>query len=206
MVGMRLPRVGGLCLASVLAIATVWPDASARADEPPPRIARAPVPLDGVAAIVDDVTIFRSDIVSRLRHFEGKLSRDPRERRVQLAELSKEILTRIINETLVMKDAARLDIEVTDAEVSAGIATVAAQDNMDRKKLEKEVAKAGYTTLEYQEEIRRQILEQKWLVQRAVGKIDRKKAGDTAGFLAAFEKQKELMLSELRGRAYIEVR
>ena len=113
MVVMRPPRVRGLFLAGAFAVAAASSSGLARAEEPRARVARAPVPLDGVAAIVDDVTIFRSDVASRLRHFESKLSRDPRERRIQLVELSKEILTRIVNETLFFTNGYALVGTVT---------------------------------------------------------------------------------------------
>ena len=176
--------------------------------EDPPRahVARAPVPLDGVAAIVDDVFIFRSEVVARARHFEAKLSRDPIQRRAELAVLEKQLLVRLIDEILMTRDALKLHIEATDAEVAAGIANVAEQNKVNRKQLEAEVLKVGYSLAEYQEEIRRQILEQKWLLLRSSGKIDRKKTPDVAAFQAALEQQRDLLLIDLRGRAYIELR
>ena len=41
---------------------------------------------------------------------------------------------------------------------------------------------------------------------RAAGKIDRKKAPDAVSFQALLEKQRELLLVDLRSRAYIELR
>jgi hypothetical protein len=43
-------------------------------------------------------------------------------------------------------------------------------------------------------------------VLRAVDKIDRKKAGDAAAFQVVIEKQRELLLADLRRRTYIEIR
>ena len=77
---------------------------------------------------------------------------------------------------------------------------------MDRKHLEAEVLKAGFSLAEYQEEIRRQILEQKWLMTRAASKVERSKTPDPAVFQAAIEKQRELLLIELRSRSFIEIR
>ena len=120
--------------------------------------------------------------------------------------MQKELLARAVDAILIDRDCKRLHLEATDAEVSAGIDTVAQANNFTRKHLEAEVAKAGYSPLDYQEEIRRQILEQKWLIARATGKIDRKKAPDAASFQALLEKQRELLLVDLRSRAYIELR
>ena len=178
----------------------------AGAEEPRTRLARAPVPLDGIAAIVDDQIVFRSELDAQARRFEAKLSHDPVQRRVELAAMQKELLARAVDAILIDRDCKRLHLEATDAEVSAGIDTVAQANNFTRKHLEAEVAKAGYSPLDYQEEIRRQILEQKWLIARATGKIDRKKAPDAASFQALLEKQRELLLVDLRSRAYIELR
>jgi parvulin-like peptidyl-prolyl isomerase len=195
-----------LLLAGALAFTASFQTAAAHAEEPRTRVARSPVPLDGVLAIVEDVTVFRSDVATRIRRLEMTLSKDPRERRKELADLEKVMVGRIIDETLIQKDAAKLHLEVSDAEVSTAIDTVAAANKMDRKKLEAEVAKAGYSQREYQDEIRRQILEQKWLVVRAVRNIDRKKVADPAAFEAAIEKQRKLLLAELREHAYVEIR
>lgn len=190
-------------LALALALSTTAP---AHAEEPRARIARAPVPLDGVAAVVDGVVIFRSDVNARARRFESKLSTDPLRRRAELVELQKTLLARMIDEVLFMVDAAKLHVEASDAEVSAGIASVAQTNKMDRKQLEAEVLKAGYSLPEYQEEIRKQIIEQRWLMQRSAGKLDRSKLTDQAAMQAALEKQRELLLVDLRSRAHIEVR
>jgi peptidyl-prolyl cis-trans isomerase SurA len=120
--------------------------------------------------------------------------------------MEKQILARMIDEILMVKDAKRLQIEVSDADVSTGINSVAQANNFDRKRLEAEVQKAGYSVPEYHEEIRRQIMEQRWLVIRAAGKIDPKKAPDATTFQALIEKQREAFLAELRGHAFIEVR
>lgn len=195
-----------VALAALVGLALGASTSPAHAEEPRARAARAPVPLDGIAAIVDDVFIFRSEVAARARRFEGTLSHDPVKRRAELAAMDKQILARMIDEILVTKDAKALHIEVTDAEVDAGIASVAQANNMDRRALEAEVKKAGFSRAEYQEEIKRQIAEQRWLLARAAGKIDRKKAADTEAFAAAVEKQRDALLVELRSRAFIEIR
>ena len=203
MAPMPRPVVAALALLGLAVSASSSP---AHADEPRARVARAPVPLDGIAAIVDDVFIFRSEVAARAKRFEATLSHDPTKRRAELAAMEKQLLARMIDELLVTKDAKALHIEVTEAAVNAGVASVAQANNMDRKALEAEVKKAGFTRTEYEEEIKRQIAEQRWLLLRAAGKIDRKKATDNEAFAAAVEKQREILLADLRSRAFIEIR
>lgn len=195
-----------VAFAALLGLVIASSSPGARADEPRARVARAPVPLDGVAAIVDDVLIFRSDVAARAKRFEPTLSHDPTKRRAELAAMEKQLIARMIDEILVTRDAKALHIEVSDAEIDAGVSSVAQANNLDRKALEVEVKKAGFSRAEYREEIKRQIAEQRWLIARAVGKIDRKKAADTEAFAAAVEKQRELLLADLRSRAFIEIR
>lgn len=171
------------------------------------REARAPIPLDGIAAIVGDVRIFRSDVTARARFFLDKLSKDPVKRRAELADLQKQVLMRLVDETLIAKDGAKLRIEVSDAEIKQGIDRVAETNKIDRKTLEAEIARVGLSLTEYHDEIRRQIFEGKWLVARVGSKIDRKlAASDPAAYQSALEKQREALLVDLRGRTYIEVR
>lgn len=198
----RMVRV----LAAALLLTVVSTAADARSDEPRPRVARAPVPLDGIAAIVDDVVIFRSQVSARALHFESTLSKDPTKRRGELAKLEKKIVQSLIEEILIAKDAKALGLDATEAEVNQGIAAVAQQNKMDRKQLEAEVAKAGFSRSEYQDEIRRQLIEQRWLMLRASGKIDRKKTPDNASFLAAIEKERDRLVADLRSHAFVEVR
>jgi hypothetical protein len=187
----------------VAALALSFP---AHAEERGVRGARPPIPLDGVAAIVDDLVIFRSDVNARVRRFESKLPGDPSARRAERAKLEKALLARMIDEVLFLTDARRLRIEATDAEVSAGIESVAKGNGLDRKQLEAEVMKTGYSVPEYQEEIRKQIIEQRWLLQRTSTKLLRKRTGDGAELQAALEKEREVLLEALRSRAFIEVR
>ena len=193
-------------VAALLGLAITAGFSAARAEEPRARVARAPVPLDGIAAIIDDVFIFRSDVAARAKRFEPTLSHDPTKRRAELAAMEKQLLARMIDELLVTRDAIALHIEVTEAEVNAGVASVAQANNMTRHALEAEVKKAGFSRVEYEEEIKRQIAEQRWLLLRAAGKIDRKKAADKEAFAAAVEKQRDVLLVELRSRAFIEIR
>ncbi|MDB4945156.1 MAG: molecular chaperone SurA [Labilithrix sp.] len=189
-------------IAALILAASLFAQAKAAA----PAGAAKPVLLDGVVAVVEDVTFFRSDVAQRLRHIESKLSKDATERRAQQKELSRQIVRKLIEEVLISKDCARMRLEVGDAEVAQGIATVARTNKLDPKQLEAEVVSAGYSPEEYREEIRHEILEQKWLLVRSAGKVDRAKLTDPAALDAAFEKQRELLLNELRAHAYIEVR
>ena len=166
----------------------------------------APIPIDGIAAVVDDVILYRSEVLARMRHHDAQLAMDPDKRKTELAELYRVFVRRMVDETLIEKDAKRLAIAVTEAEVETGVLAVAAQNKVTREQLENQIARTGFTTASYRAEIRRQLLEGKWIVQRSVGKIDRAKASDPAAFEVALEKQRASVLAELRMRAFLEIR
>jgi len=187
-----------------LALAATGPIArTARAETP---AARVPAPLDGIAAVVGDAFVFRSDVERRARPFHDKLPKDPLKRRVALAELHAQTLERIIDEHLIAKDAKALALTVEDADVSAAIDAIAKANGIDRKKLEAEVLRQGFTFVEYEEEVRRQVLEQRWILVRIRSKIDPKAATNPAMFQVELEKHRIAALAELRARTHVEVR
>ena len=80
--------------------------------------ASPPIPIDGIAAVVDDVVLFRSDVVTRMHMHESQLSKDPTKRSAELAELYYVTVRRMVEEALIAKDAQRLHIVVSDADVA----------------------------------------------------------------------------------------
>ena len=168
--------------------------------------ASPPIPIDGIAAVVDDVVLFRSDVVTRMHMHESQLSKDPTKRSAELAELYYVTVRRMVEEALIAKDAQRLHIVVSDADVAAGVNAVAAQNKLTRAELEVEVLKTGISMPTYEAEVRRQIIDGKWAVSRAVGKLDRKKTSDPAAFETALEKFRGRALAELKKQAFIEIR
>ena len=163
--------------------------------------ARSAHTLDGVAAIVNDVVIFRSDVGARVRRLEGDLPKEPHERQAKRREQEKQILVSIVDEVLIAQAAAKEEIVVADAAVADAITTTANSMNMNREQLAAAVTKRGYTMPEYEDEIRNLLLEATFLFRKARPVA---KAGPDRD--AEIAKYRERLLIELRGRAYVEVR
>jgi peptidyl-prolyl cis-trans isomerase SurA len=183
--------------------------AGAAAAPPPssaPAAASAPVLVDKVVAVVNDTSIFWSELALRRRPFEAKLSKDPAQRRVQHEQLTKEILSQMIDESLVMNECARLHVDVADDEIEKALQQVAEKNKISRKQLDDEVSAQGFTPAEYRAELRRQIFVAKWVHVTIVPTIDKKIASDAAAFGAAIEARQRDAMAELRKRAYVEVR
>ena len=109
---------------SALLLAATGLLAQTKAAAPAPATAAAaapaagpakPVLLDGIVAVVEDVTFFRSDVAQRLHHLESRLSKDPTERRAQQKDLSRQVVRKLVDEVLVARDCARMKLDVSDA-------------------------------------------------------------------------------------------
>lgn len=187
-------------VALLLALGLMPGTVGARAEPRPP-----PERLDGIAALVDGVPIFRSVLAGRvapvlaLRRAEKPLSS-----REEL-QIEREMLEQMIDETLIAVDAGRIGIQATESELAAAIAMVKQMSGIDAAQLEAEVARSGLSFLEYEDLLRHQILEQKWLVYHTSG-MDNYLFADAAGFNEAYAAERQRLLTGLRERSFIEVR
>lgn len=178
----------------------------APAAPPPPPATPAPVLVDEVVAVVDDTWIFRTELTARMRPYLAKLSKVPAERATQLDQLTKEAVSQMIDDVLLMRECARLKLDVTDAEIDKALEQIASKNGLSTKQLDEQVAAQGIRRDEYRDDIRRQIYTAKWVQIVVVPKIDRKQAKDEAAFGAAIEAKHREALAALRKRAYVEVR
>lgn len=161
-----------------------------------------PARIDGIAAIVDDALIFRSEVIARARpHLALNAAAGPAEREA----LQREILVGMIEEALIAADAARLHIVVTEAELAGALAAVRAMNGIDGAGLDAQIRRSGMSYEEYEAQLRSYLLEQKWLSSRSEA-IDPYLFADAASHAAAYAEQRRILVAALRMRAFIEVR
>lgn len=163
----------------------------------------AAVRIDGVVARVEGVPIFRSELAARVR---TRLSLRTAEgaTEAELRQVEREVLAQMIDEALIGLDAARLGIAGSEAELAAAIAMVKQANGLDATQLEAAVRDSGMSFADYEEQLRRQIVAQKWLNYYA-GAIDMYLFADDGGLNAAYEAERRRRIEELRARAFIEV-
>src|SRR5262245_52248886 len=132
-----------ILLAIVLAAST-----AASADPVKPAQGN-PVLLERVVAVVDDVEIFRSEV---LRSVRMDLAQSKAKERVSPAEfeaLCREALEKLIDETLIAADAKQHDVRVDGETITRAIQYVARHNELDEAALNAAVAQAGFTPAEY---------------------------------------------------------
>ena len=163
--------------------------------------------VDRLVAVVDHKPIFLSELKERgaphVRRIHatatGAVQRD-----VMIAEMYKELLSRLVDEEMIRREAERLKLSVDDSEIDAGIAQLT--NGMTKAELEKAVLEQGLSMQQYRDEIGRQVLEGKWLQSRLrISPHAPKPSGSESEYMQAVEKFRRKLLEELRERAYVEV-
>ena len=165
--------------------------------------------VDRLVAIVDHKPIFLSELKERgvphVRRIDASAP-DAVKRDVMIAEMYKELLSRLVDEELVRREADKLKITVDEKEIDAGIAQLSKSNGLTPEQLQKAVLEQGMTMKQYREEIARQILEGKWVQTKAASSPHAPKSGgNQKDYFEALEKFRRKTLEELRERAYVEV-
>ncbi|HTJ82808.1 MAG TPA: peptidylprolyl isomerase [Polyangiaceae bacterium] len=165
----RVSRLGLSRLGRTLAAALLLAGALSAA-----RDARA-VTVEKIVAIVGDDAILQSDLRARGAPFLRQISRQfppGPQRAAAESQMYKELVDKIVEETLEAQAAERAKLVVAPDELDKAFDQLAAGQHMTVDQLfEVTEQKTGMTETEYRGEIRRQILEGKILSQRVRGRI-----------------------------------
>ncbi|MBX3228407.1 MAG: SurA N-terminal domain-containing protein [Labilithrix sp.] len=154
-----------------------------------------PKVLDAVVASVGQRPILWSEVLGRALPSLQELS--PDKRAAARDRILAQSLERLIEERLIEVDAALLRITIEPHEVDDGLARIRQDNHLTDAELAQELAKRGLSQQDYRDEIRRQILEQKWTQRRLVPAM--------TGSVTQAEARKS-RLEQLRADVDVEVR
>ncbi len=192
-------------------------------------------PFDRIAAVVGDHVILESEVRVHAHPFLKAVAAQPAADRPKAeAALMHEICERLVDETLEDDEAARLHIEVTDAEVTAGIERLAQQNGVTVQKVLSAAKGQGMTEADFRAEVRHQFVEGKLIILKAQTSLqigegelrqryeDIKKHSKDPSKMKSFDEARPLlmnqianeradkvrtdMLTKLRGSTYVEIR
>lgn len=167
-------RRDGSRLGAVLRIAACAVALGAVATTVSPRTAEAGV-VEKIVAVVGDDAILLSELRARatplVRVLATKAAAGP-QRTAAESQVYKDVLGRMVEETLEAQTAERQKVTVSPEEIDRALENVAAQQKLtvDELLLAAE-QRSGLSEMEYRAEIRRQVLEGKLLSQRVRGRI-----------------------------------
>jgi peptidyl-prolyl cis-trans isomerase SurA len=131
---------------------------------PLPAAADKAFVVNRIVAIVDDEPLTWVDVRARVAPLERKLALggtpvNPQTR----AELARKMLATMIDETLIAHAADRARISVSVEDVDRALVAVATTNSLTVAELTAALPREGYTLQEYRADLRRRILELKYL-------------------------------------------
>jgi peptidyl-prolyl cis-trans isomerase SurA len=170
-----------------------------RADATPPM-------LDRVVAVVDKSPILLSEVRVRARPLASQLTASGEKMTDEkVRELHRQLVERIIDERIIEQEAEKRQLTVTPDEVEKGIASIAETNKISKEAIEAEVERLGMTKEQYRDEVRRQIVEGKWL-QLTIRPRLRDVPSDPKAYMELLMGERVKELKRLRAAHYIEVR
>ena len=178
----------------------------------PARASADPVPtgvVDRVVAVVGGDILLLSDLRAREAPFLLKLEQDksaagdPAARR---AQMEKELLSRMVDETLEAAFAAAGHITVTPEELDRAEAAVAQQNGITVDQLEAEASKQGMARRDYRAELGRQVIEGKLVQLEVLPHVHRDPKLSDADWMTVLEKERGHWLEELRRSTRVDIR
>ncbi|MDH5785655.1 MAG: peptidylprolyl isomerase [Chromatiales bacterium] len=113
--------------------------------------------IDGIAAVVDDDVITRSELQRRLQDLLKQLQ----EKRAQLPPLTilkQQLLERMIIESLQLAQAKQLGINVEDEELNRIIERIAGENKLSLLQFREELQRQGIPFATFREDIRREVV------------------------------------------------
>jgi peptidyl-prolyl cis-trans isomerase SurA len=166
--------------------------------------------LDKYVAVVDGITILRSDVLAQAKPFVSRIP-EPEKHADDIQRIYKELLERMIDDLVVGQEARKMGLDVRDDEVERAIDLVAAENKATRADIDREVKKQGLTMEDYKLELRRQIIDAKWTSMRVRPRVGlappaADKPQDQQAFMMALEAERKKVVAELRQKSHVEVR
>jgi peptidyl-prolyl cis-trans isomerase SurA len=130
--------------------------------------------VERIVAVVGERPILLSDLRQRGRPHLWRIAASapsPTQQAAQESEMFRELLNRLIDETLEENAAGKAHISVSPEEIDNGIRQVANQTKLQPADVINEAKKQGLTEQDYRDEIRRQVLEGKLIQLRVRGRV-----------------------------------
>lgn len=165
----------------------------------------APPPLDRIVAVVDQGVITLSELRNRARPHVRQVAEKTKPDKAAVDAIYAEVLQHLIDERLIAMDAEAHHLSATNEEIDAGIASITKSNNVTEAELFARVERLGMTRAEYREEIRRQLIDGRWMIL-VVGSTLKVPRSDEKAYSKALEEGRAKELTRLRAAHYIEVR
>lgn len=118
--------------------------------------------LDEIVAIVDDNVILRSELDARMQQVRANIAQSGQD--IPEERIRREVMDMMILENIQMQMAERVGLRISDEQLSAAMARIAAQNNMSLEQFREALNESGTSYTAAREQIRREMVLQQ--VQR----------------------------------------
>jgi parvulin-like peptidyl-prolyl isomerase len=116
--------------------------------------------VEKVAAVVGDAVILASEVEEKAAPLLAEVSRlpDPGKRAARSSALRREVLERLIDDELILQQAADLKLTITSEQVDASIEEIKRQNSIDDAQLAAALKAQGMSMAAYRADLKRQLL------------------------------------------------
>jgi len=116
--------------------------------------------VEKVAAVVGDNVVLASEVEEKAAPLMAEVTRlpDPDKRAARAAALRREVLDRLIDEELILQQAADLKLSISSEQVDSSIEEIKKQNNIDDDQLREALKGQGMSMAHYRADIMRQLL------------------------------------------------
>jgi peptidyl-prolyl cis-trans isomerase SurA len=116
--------------------------------------------VERVAAVVGDSIVLASEVEERVAPLlaDANQIRDPDKRAARSAALRREVLDRLIDDELIVQQAAELKLSISNEQVDASIEEIKKQNNLNDDQLREALRGQGMTMAAYRADLKRQLL------------------------------------------------
>jgi len=116
--------------------------------------------VEKIAAVVGENVVLASEVEEKAGPLMSDISKvtDPDKRSARASSLRREVLERLIDDELILQQAAELKLTVTSDQVDSSIAEIKKQNNIDDDQLREALRAQGMSMANYRADLKRQLL------------------------------------------------
>lgn len=116
--------------------------------------------VDRNVAIVNEETITLSEVDDIGKAYFQQIAKNvpPEQREAAIAQTRRQIIEKLIDQRLLLQEAKKYGITVTDAEVSGAMQRVLDNNKIDMQRFREELSRMGMTERQYRNDLRDQLL------------------------------------------------
>jgi parvulin-like peptidyl-prolyl isomerase len=116
--------------------------------------------VEKVAAVVGENVVLASEVEEKAAPLMADVTRmpDPDKRAARASALRREVLDRLIDDELILQQAADLKLSISSEQVDASIEEIKKQNNIDDDQLREALKGQGMSMAHYRADIKRQLL------------------------------------------------